>query len=75
LNYKKLWKERIRVLSIEGQPTRAVLAQTCMAVYFIRSVSDTIFAMLLIPKPHADHLANCHGALVFHGPQFEENYI
>jgi len=60
-------EELIRLLSVEGQPTKAVLAQTCMGVFFIRSVSDTIFAMLFLPKPPADHLANrC-------GPQFEKH--
>jgi hypothetical protein len=33
-------KELIHVLSVEGQPTNVVLAQTCMAVFFICSVSD-----------------------------------
>jgi len=36
-------KELIRLLSVEGQPTKAVLAQTCMGIFFIRSVSDKIF--------------------------------
>jgi hypothetical protein len=35
--------------------TKAVLAQTCMGVFFIRSVSDTMFAVILLPKPPADH--------------------
>jgi hypothetical protein len=42
IKYKKLWKELIRILSAEGQPKKAVLAQTCMGVFFICSVSDTI---------------------------------
>jgi hypothetical protein len=46
-----LWKELIRVLSADGQPTRTVLAQTCVGVFFIRSVSDTIFAVPFLPKP------------------------
>jgi hypothetical protein len=29
----------IRLLSAQGQPTKAVLAQTCMVVFFIRPVS------------------------------------
>jgi hypothetical protein len=45
LKKKKLWKEVIR-LSVEGQPTKARLAHTCVGVFFIRSVSDTIFEML-----------------------------
>jgi hypothetical protein len=40
---KTLWKEPIRLLSVEGQTTNIVLAQTCMGVFFIRSVSGTIF--------------------------------
>jgi len=43
----------IRLISVEGQQTKAVLAQTCMGVFFIRSVSDIIFAMLFLPKPPA----------------------
>jgi hypothetical protein len=43
---QELWKELIRILSVEGQPTKAALAQTCMGVLFIRSVSYTIFAIL-----------------------------
>jgi hypothetical protein len=35
--------ELILLLSVEGQPTTVVLAQTCMGVFFIRSVYDTIF--------------------------------
>jgi hypothetical protein len=42
---------RIYLLSVEGQPTKAVLVQTCMGVFFIRSVSDTIIAMLFLPRP------------------------
>jgi hypothetical protein len=49
-----LWKQLIRLLSVEGQPTKAVLAQPCMGVFFVRSVSDTIFAMIFLPKPPAD---------------------
>jgi hypothetical protein len=43
---QKLWKE---LLSAEGQPTKAVLAQMSMGVFFTRSVSDTIFAILFFP--------------------------
>jgi len=42
---KKLWKVLTRLLSVEGQPTKAVLEQTSMSVFFIRSVSDAIFEM------------------------------
>jgi hypothetical protein len=53
---QKLWKE---LLSAEGQPTKAVLAQMSMGVFFTRSVSDTIFAILFFPlKLPEDHLAN-----------------
>jgi hypothetical protein len=56
-----LWKELIRLLSVEGQPTKVVLAQTCMGVFFIRSVSDTIFARLFLPKTPADHRLRNNG--------------
>jgi hypothetical protein len=36
---QKLWEEPIRLLPVETQPTQAVLAQTCMGVFFIRSVT------------------------------------
>jgi hypothetical protein len=32
-----------------------------MGVFFIRSVSDTIFAMMFLPKRPADHLAYRRG--------------
>jgi hypothetical protein len=44
---------------VEGQPRKAVLAQTCMGEFFIRSVSDTIFTMLFLLKSPSDRLANC----------------
>jgi hypothetical protein len=44
---KKLWKKRL--LSVEGQLTKAVLAQTGMGVFFVRSVSDTTFILLFLP--------------------------
>jgi hypothetical protein len=57
--------DEIRLLSAEGQPTTAVSAQTRMGVFFIRSVSDIIFAMLL-PKQLADRC----GPPVVCGQQF-----
>jgi hypothetical protein len=42
------------LLSVEGQPTKTVLAKTRMGVFFIRLVSDTIFAILSLPKPPED---------------------
>jgi hypothetical protein len=36
MNDKKLLKQLIRLLSVEDQPTKAVLAQICMVVFFIR---------------------------------------
>jgi hypothetical protein len=41
-------------ISVAGQPTNAVLAQACMGVFFVRSVSNTIFVRLFLPKPPAD---------------------
>jgi hypothetical protein len=55
--------EIIRLLSVEGQPTKAVSAQSCNAVFFIRAVSDTIFAMLF--------LRNRSGPPAVHRLQFE----
>jgi hypothetical protein len=49
----KLWKELIRLLSVEGHPTKAVLTQTCMVVFFIHSMSGTIFASMFLLKPFA----------------------
>jgi hypothetical protein len=31
------YKELIRLLSVEGHPTKTVLVQACMGVFFIRS--------------------------------------
>jgi hypothetical protein len=52
---QELWKELIRLLSVECHPTKAVLAETCMGAFFIPSVSDTVFAMLFLSKPPADY--------------------
>jgi hypothetical protein len=52
---QEVTEKLIRLLSVEGQLTKAVLAQTCMAVFFVRSVSDTIFAILYLPKARTDH--------------------
>jgi hypothetical protein len=41
-------------------------AQICMGVFFIRSVSLTIFATYFIPKPPADH----RGPPMVCAPQF-----
>jgi hypothetical protein len=60
-----LWKNLIRILSVEIQPTEAVLGQVCMGAFFIRSVSDTIFAMLFLLKSPADH----------RGPQVEKLWL
>jgi hypothetical protein len=38
----------IRLFSVECQPTKAVLAQTCLGVFFIRSVSNAIFPVLFV---------------------------
>jgi hypothetical protein len=50
LKDKKLRKELIRLLSVEWQPSKAVLAKTCMSVFFIRSMSDTILEMRFVLK-------------------------
>jgi hypothetical protein len=46
-----------KLLSVEGQPTRPVSAQTCLGVFFIRSVSDTIFAVAFSSETLVDRLA------------------
>jgi hypothetical protein len=48
LKDKKLWKELIR--------TEAVLAETCVGVFFIRPVPDATFAIIFLPKPQLDPL-------------------
>jgi hypothetical protein len=55
--------ERIRLLFVEGQLTKVVLEQTCMGIFFINSVSDTISTILLLPIPSGDR----------RGPQFEKH--
>jgi hypothetical protein len=62
--YDNLWKELIRLPSVEGQPTKSVLSQTRIGVFFIRYASDTTFAMLFLLKPPASR----------RGPQFEKHY-
>jgi hypothetical protein len=34
----------------EGQPTKAVLVQTCIGIFFIVPVDDIIFAFILEPS-------------------------
>jgi hypothetical protein len=51
LKDKKLWKELICLPSLDGHPTKEVLAHTRIGVFFILSVADTIFTILFIPKP------------------------
>jgi hypothetical protein len=51
---QEVTEELIHLLSVEGQPAKAVLAQTCVDALFIQE-SDTIFAVLYLPKPPADH--------------------
>jgi hypothetical protein len=46
----KLWKELIRLFSVEGQPTTAVLVQMYGCIFHTWFSSKTI----------ADHLANRH---------------
>jgi hypothetical protein len=48
------------VVEIPNSPTfcwstnKVTLTQTCMGALFFRSVSDTVFTMLFLPKPSAD---------------------
>jgi hypothetical protein len=43
--------QKSRVLSVECQSTKAVLTQTCIGVFLICWVFDTIFSMLSISMP------------------------
>jgi hypothetical protein len=52
-----------------GKPTKAVLTQTCVDVFFISSVSETIVAILFPPKPPA---YRC-GPPLFRGLHFEKH--
>jgi hypothetical protein len=70
---KNLWMELIRLIYVEGRLTKAVLAQTCMGVIFISSMSNTIFTMFFSSEIAADHLANRRGPPVVRGPQFEKH--
>jgi hypothetical protein len=72
LKDKKLRKELIRLLCAEGQPTKAVLARTCIGVFLIRFMKHFFNAFL--PKPPADHLANHCGSPMASGPQFEKHW-
>jgi hypothetical protein len=56
------------LLSVEGKPAKAVLAQTCMGVFLISSASDTISAKIFLPKSPAE--ANRSGPPAVQGPQF-----
>jgi hypothetical protein len=61
---RKLQKELIPLLSVEGQPNqqRQFYDGHVKGIFFFRSVCDKIFAMLLLPKPRADR----------RGPQFDK---
>jgi hypothetical protein len=59
--------KRIKIIPV-AKVTKAVLAQTCMGVFFIRSVPGIIFAKLFLPKPPTDNLMNRRG------PQFEKHW-
>jgi hypothetical protein len=45
-----------------------------MGVFFIRSVSVTIFSIIFLPKPPEDQLANRSGPPVVRRPQFEKHW-
>jgi hypothetical protein len=59
----------IGLISVEGQPTKAVLAQICMGVVFIQ-VSDTSFVMIFLPKQTAIR----RRPPVVRGPQCDIHY-
>jgi hypothetical protein len=64
--------ERTSPLPAEGQPTKAVLSQTCTGVFFIRSNLVQFLQCFFLPNPPADHLANHRGPSVVRGPQFDK---
>jgi hypothetical protein len=64
--------ERVRLLSVEGLPTKADLAQTCMSVVFSFSVWYS-FCNAVNSETAGDHLANRCGPPVVRGPQFEKH--
>jgi hypothetical protein len=68
LKDKKLWKELICLFSVEGQPTKADLAQTCMGIFFIVSVYDALLA-------NAYSYGKVCGPPVFRGPQFRNHWF
>jgi hypothetical protein len=63
--------ERIRLLPVEGQPTKAVLAQIYMGVFLILSLHDTIFRILFLPNPPRNRRA----PPLVRGPQFDKQCI
>jgi hypothetical protein len=69
---QELWKELIHLLSDEGHPTKAVLAQTSMGAFSSHSVFDTIFVAIFLPKQFAQYLANYRRPPVVGWPQFEK---
>jgi hypothetical protein len=69
LKDKNLWKELIRKHSVADKLTKAVLAQTCKGVFFTRSVSDKMFAILLISKK----LASRRGPSVVRRQKFKKH--
>jgi hypothetical protein len=64
--------ERTSLLSAEGQPTKAILSQTFMGVFFIRSYLIQFLQCFFLPNPPADHLANPRGPSAVRGPQFDK---
>jgi hypothetical protein len=65
-----LWKELIRLISVEGQPTKAVVAQKCAGVFFfIKCLIQFLQCFFLKNRLRtiADHLANGSG------PRFVKN--
>jgi hypothetical protein len=68
---KKLCKEIICLLPVEGQPTKSVLAQTCMDIFFICSVSDNNFWNAFSSEITLGLLQTTSGP----GPQFDKHWF
>jgi hypothetical protein len=74
LKDKKFWKEPSCLLSAESQPTKIVLTQTFVGVFFIHLASDKIFSALF-SETAAHRLVNRRGQPVVREPQFLKHYI
>jgi hypothetical protein len=70
-----LW-ELIRLLPVGGQPTTAVVAQTCVGFSFVQCLVLFLeyFFLWNSLRTDFDHLVNSRGTLAVHGSQFEKHW-